>query len=548
MAVHSRAGQAAEPSDLIDVNEVLSAYYAEQPDVHVAGESVEFGTSGHRGSSLNRSFNENHILAVSQAVCDYRTEQGIDGPIFVGFDTHALSVPAFRTAVEVFAANGVHVLKDVSDRFTPTPAISHAILSHNSNGGKSRSDGVVITPSHNPPGDGGFKYNGPNGGPADSTVTRWLEKRANSLLANGLDGVKRIPYERAINSDHIGDYDFVARYVSDLASILDMDVIRSSDIRIGADALGGASLDYWTAIADHYNVNLTVVNPEIDPTFRFIPLDWDEKIRMDCSSPYVMSALVNERSHYDIATGNDADADRHGIVTGKAGLLNPNHYLTVAVDYLIKHRNNWPAQAAIGKTLVTTRLIDRLVQSAGRTVVNVPVGFKWFVPYFEDESIVFGGEESAGASFVRRDGRTWTTDKDGIVMALLAAEITAATGDSPNVYYDNLTREFGKPHYARQDAIATREDKQILSKMTGDSIRETTLAGEPITEKFSRTKGNDLPIGGVYVGTESAWFTARPSGTEDVFKIYAESFQSETHLEQVIAEAQEIVGESLKER
>lgn len=547
MAVHSRAGQAAEPSDLIDVDQVLSAYYDEQPDAHTASEKIEFGTSGHRGSSLKRSFNEHHILAVSQAVCDYRKEHGINGPVFVGFDTHALSIPAFKSAVEVFAANEVPILKDPDSRFTPTPAISHAIVTHNRGGTAAKADGVVITPSHNPPGDGGFKYNGPNGGPADSSTTRWLEKRANYLLAEGLDGVQRIPYERAVSSEYVGDYDFVMRYVEDLDRVLDMDLIRGSDVHIGADPLGGASVDYWSAIGDHYGLNLTVVNPQIDPTFRFIPLDWDGNIRMDCSSPYVMAGLVDLSTRYDIATGNDADADRHGIVTRTSGLLNPNHYLTVAIDYLIKHREGWPAHVAIGKTLVTTRLIDRLARDAGRSVIDVPVGFKWFVPYFEDGAIAFGCEESAGATFVRRDGSTWTTDKDGILMCLLAAEIIAATGDAPSAYYDDLTRKFGASSYTREDTSVSREDKQRLGKLTADAVRTATLAGEPITDKSVRIQANDLPIGGIHVATESAWFTARPSGTEDVFKIYAESFRGQAHLDQVVTEAREIVARSLKE-
>ncbi len=549
MTLHPRAGQPAEPADLVDVARLVTAYYTLHPDASVAEQQVVFGTSGHRGSSLRIAFNEHHILAISQAVCDYRKSQGIGGPLFLARDTHALSEPAMASALEVFAANGVTVMIDSRDGYTPTPALSHAILTYNStqsgSAGGGRADGVVITPSHNPPEDGGYKYNPPHGGPADTDATRWIQNRANALIAAGLDGVRRVPYARALAAETTGRYDFLGRYVDDLPSAIDLDAVRSSGIRIGADPLGGASVAYWAEIADRHGLDLTVVNFLVDPTWRFMTLDWDGRIRMDCSSPHAMAALIERRSDYGLATGNDADADRHGIVTPDAGLMNPNHFLAAAVDYLCRNRSEWRADAAIGKTLVSSSMIDRVAADLGRPLLEVPVGFKWFVPGLLDGSVAFGGEESAGASFLRRDGSCWTTDKDGILLCLLAAEMTAVTGRSPSELYTGLVKRFGDPSYARIDAPATRDEKAVLAKLTSDQVTATELAGDPIIEILTTAPGNGAPIGGLKVSTESGWFAARPSGTEDVYKIYAESFRGPDHLARLQAEARALVAATL---
>jgi phosphoglucomutase len=546
MSVHARAGQPAEVDDLIDVPRLVTAYYAEHPDVADPAQQVAFGTSGHRGSSLRTAFNEDHILAVTQALCDYRQAQGIDGPLFLARDTHALSEPATVSALEVLAANEVTVLIDSRDGFTPTPALSHAILTHNRGRTAGLADGVVITPSHNPPGDGGFKYNPTHGGPADTDATGWIQDRANALLGAGLKGVKRISYARARTADTTGRYDFLAGYVDDLPSVLDLAAIRSAGVRIGADPLGGASVAYWGEIASRHGLDLTVVNPAVDPTWRFMTLDWDGKIRMDCSSPNAMASLIAKRSAYQVATGNDADADRHGIVTPDAGLMNPNHYLAVAISYLFGSRRDWPAGAAVGKTLVSSSMIDRVAADLGRTLLEVPVGFKWFVPGLLDGSVGFGGEESAGASFLRRDGSVWTTDKDGILLCLLAAEMIASTGRSPSEHYADLVARFGEPAYARVDAPANRTEKAALGKLSPEQVTADSLAGEPITDKLTRAPGNGAPIGGLKVCTESGWFAARPSGTEDVYKIYAESFRGADHLALIQQEAREIVSDVLR--
>ncbi len=544
--VHERAGEQAAPEDLVDVARLVTAYYSLRPDPGEPGQRVAFGTSGHRGSSLGAAFNEDHIAATTQAICEYRAAQGTDGPLFLGVDTHALSEPARVTALEVLAANGVTVLIDSADGYTPTPAVSHAILAHNrEHPGGARADGIVVTPSHNPPADGGFKYNPPHGGPAGSAATGWIQDRANSLISAGLSGVRRIPYTRALAADTTGRYDFLGRYTDDLPSVLDLDAVRAAGVRIGADPLGGASVAYWGRIAETHRLDLTVVNPLTDPTWRFMTLDWDGKIRMDCSSPYAMASLIGRRHEYDIATGNDADADRHGIVTPDAGLMNPNHFLAVAIDYLYRHRQDWPAEAAVGKTLVSSSMIDRVATELKRELVEVPVGFKWFVDGLLGGGIAFGGEESAGASFLRRDGRVWTTDKDGILLALLAAEVTAVTGRTPSQRYAELTERFGTPAYARVDAPATREQKAVLAALTADQVRADELAGEPITAVLTEAPGNGAALGGLKVRTENAWFAARPSGTEDVYKIYAESFHGPEHLARVQAEARELVGRAL---
>jgi len=543
----SRAGQPAEASDLIDVDELIAAYYDRKPDPAVAGERVAFGTSGHRGSSLSSSFNEDHILATTQAIVDYRAAQGIAGPLFLGRDTHGLSRPAERTAIEVLVANGVDVRVDSRDAWVPTPALSHAILAHNRGrdaGDAGRADGIVVTPSHNPPRDGGFKYNPPHGGPADTDATGWIADRANALIAAGLDGVRRTRFAD-IDRTALGTHDFRDTYVRDLASIIDVDAIRSAGVRIGADPLGGASVEYWALIAEVHGLDLTVVNPDVDPTWRFMTLDWDEKIRMDPSSPSAMAALVARRDEYDILTGNDADADRHGIVTPDAGLMNPNHFLAVAIDYLYRHRAGWPADAAIGKTLVSSMIIDRVAASLGRTLLEVPVGFKWFVPGLLDGSVAFGGEESAGASFLRKDGTVWTTDKDGILLCLLGAEILAVTGKTPSQRYAELEAEFGASAYQRVDAPASPAQKATLAKLAPESVAATELAGEPITAKLSHAPGNGAAIGGLKVQTSSAWFAARPSGTEDVYKLYAESLRGPEHLAEVQAEARAVVAAAL---
>ncbi len=538
-----RAGQPAQPSDLIDVGELVEAYHSLHPDPAEPAQQVVFGTSGHRGSSFDAAFNEDHILATTQAICEYRAAQGYDGPLFIGRDTHGLSEPAWATALEVLVANDVTVLVDAADRYTPTPAVSHAILRANQGKRAGLADGIVVTPSHNPPRDGGFKYNPPNGGPADTDATKWIADRANQLLFAGLDGVRRIPFDRA--RDRVDAHDFLGDYVDDLPRVIDLDAIRDAGVRIGADPLGGASVDYWGAIADRHRLDLTVVNPEVDPTWRFMTLDWDAKIRMDCSSPYAMASLIGRRSEFQIATGNDADADRHGIVTPDGGLLNPNHFLAVAINYLFAHRPAWDQNAAVGKTLVSSSLVDRLTAGLGRRLVEVPVGFKWFVPGLLDGSVGFGGEESAGASFLRRDGSVWTTDKDGILLALLASEIQAVTGRSPSELHAELTATYGESAYARVDAPASREQKAALGRLSPDDVTATELAGEPITAKLTRAPGNDAPIGGLKVVTENAWFAARPSGTEDVYKIYAESFHGAEHLARVQEEARAVVSAAL---
>ena len=540
----SRAGQPAEPSDLTDIDALISAYYDVVPDPQVPAQRVAFGTSGHRGSSTQASFNETHILATTQAIVDYRTDQGIAGPLFLGRDTHALSLPAERSAIEVLVANGVDVRIDARDSWVPTPALSHAILTHNRGRAAddpALADGIVVTPSHNPPGDGGFKYNPPHGGPADADATNWIADRANALMEGGLEGVRRVRFAD-LDADALGEYDFREAYVRDLPTVIDIDAIKRAGVRIGADPLGGASVDYWQLIAERFGLELTVVNPDVDPTWRFMTLDWDEKIRMDPSSPPAMASLVARRAEFDVLTGNDADADRHGIVTPDAGLMNPNHYLAVAIDYLYAHRPEWPADAAVGKTLVSSMMIDRVTEALGRRLLEVPVGFKWFVPGLLDGSVAFGGEESAGASFLRRDGSVWTTDKDGIILCLLAAEIIAVTGKTPSQRYAELEAQFGASSYERVDAPATPEQKAVLKALSPESVTADTLAGEPITAKLSHAPGNGAAIGGLKVQTEHAWFAARPSGTEDVYKLYAESLRGPEHLAQVQAEARAIVG------
>ena len=544
MADPSRAGQPAQPVDLVDVAKLVTAYYTERPDAADPAQRVSFGTSGHRGSAFRRSFNEDHILATSQAICEYRAGQGIDGPLFLGGDTHALSEPATASALEVFAANDVAVHVDARQGYTPTPALSRAILAHNAGGG-AQADGVVVTPSHNPPPDGGFKYNPPDGGPAGTDITTWVQDRANELLATGLRGVRRVTLDAARAADTTQSYDFLRGYVDALADVLDMDAIRGSSLHIGADPLGGASVAYWADIADSYGLDLTVVNPNVDATFRFMTLDWDGKIRMDCSSPWAMASLISRQGEFDIATGNDTDADRHGIVTPDGGLMNPNHYLAVAIDYLFSNRPDWPTDAAVGKTLVSSSMIDKVAAGIGRRLLEVPVGFKWFVPGLLDGSVAFGGEESAGASFVRRDGSAWTTDKDGILLCLLASEITAVTGRTPSQRYAELTERYGAPAYARIDSPATPAEKAALSKLSPSLVSATRLAGDPITATFTTAPGNDAPIGGLKVGTDYGWFAARPSGTEDVYKLYAESFRGPEHLARIQQEARAIVTAAL---
>ncbi|MFC4784559.1 phosphoglucomutase (alpha-D-glucose-1,6-bisphosphate-dependent) [Nocardioides sp. MAHUQ-72] len=539
-----RAGQPAEPSDLVDVAHLVTAYYTGVPDPDDVDQQVAFGTSGHRGTSLRTAFNETHILATTQAICDYRREQGYDGPLFIGRDTHGLSEPAWATALEVLVANDVTVLVDDRDGYTPTPAVSHAILRANRGRSGGLADGIVVTPSHNPPTDGGFKYNPPHGGPADTDATSVIAARANELIRSGLGEVKRVPFTRARAA--ASSYDFLGTYVDDLPNVLDIDAIRDAGVRIGADPLGGASVAYWGAIAERLDLDLTVVNPLVDPTWRFMTLDWDGKIRMDCSSPNAMASLIRRKSEYDVATGNDADADRHGIVTPDAGLMNPNHFLAVAIGYLFGGaRPGWPDSARIGKTLVSSSMIDRVAASLGKPMVEVPVGFKWFVPGLIDGSFGFGGEESAGASFLRKDGTTWTTDKDGILLALLASEILATTGKTPSQHYAALVEQHGDPAYARIDAPADREQKAKLGALSPDDVSATSLAGEEITAKLTEAPGNGAKIGGLKVVTGSAWFAARPSGTEDVYKIYAESFRGPDHLAEVQAEAREVVSAAL---
>ncbi|MGC0252118.1 phosphoglucomutase (alpha-D-glucose-1,6-bisphosphate-dependent) [Pseudactinotalea sp. Z1748] len=557
--MHERAGTVALPEDLIDVDAVVSAYFDVTPDPGDASQQVSFGTSGHRGSSLDGAFNEGHIVAITQAIVEYRADQGIDGPLYLGRDTHALSDPAARTALEVLVAGGVDVHIDARDSYTPTPALSHSILRHNGAGssegvrtrGPGRADGIVVTPSHNPPRDGGFKYNPPHGGPADSDATGWIADRANELLRGGIGSIPRVPYEQARAGERVHRHDFMLAYIDDLESVLDMEAIRSSGVRIGADPMGGASVEYWGAIAERYGLDLTVVNPQVDPRWAFMTLDTDGKIRMDCSSPHAMASLLQTMAAgggsapYDIATGNDADADRHGIVTPDGGLMNPNHYLAVAIDYLYRNRPDWAAGTGIGKTLVSSALIDKVAASLARDMVEVPVGFKWFVPGLLAGSLGFGGEESAGASFLRRDGSVWTTDKDGILLALLAAEIHSVTGRSPSRLHEEQAATFGESWYARVDAPATRDQKATLGRLSPEAVTATELAGDPITARLVRAPGNDAPIGGLKVTTENAWFAARPSGTEDVYKIYAESFVSADHLEQVQQAARGVVTDAL---
>ena len=523
----------------MDVAGLVTAYYAEHPDPAEPGQRVAFGTSGHRGSALRLAFNDDHIAAATQAICDYRSRAGITGPLFIGRDTHALSEPALVTALEVLAANDVRVLTDSRNGYTPTPALSRAIIIYNGGRDAGLADGIVVTPSHNPPEDGGFKYNPPDGGPAAAQITSVIQDRANELLTDGLKQVRRIRYARARAES--GRHDFLGAYVADLPTVVDLDAVRAAGVRIGADPLGGASVAYWGEIADRFGLDLTVVNPVVDATFRFMTLDWDGRIRMDCSSPYAMASLIGRRSEFAIATGNDTDADRHGIVTPDAGLLNPNHYLAVAVDYLYRHRESWPSDAAVGKTMVSSSIIDRVTAAVGRRLTEVPVGFKWFVPGLLDGTIAFGGEESAGASFLRRDGSVWTTDKDGIILALLASEITAVTGQSPSERYSELTARLGDPAYARVDAPATREQKAALAKLSPDQVSVGELAGEPVVSRLTTAPGNGEPLGGIKVSTESGWFAARPSGTEDVYKLYAESFLGPEHLARIQAEAQEIL-------
>ncbi|GAS94964.1 phosphoglucomutase [Mycolicibacterium canariasense] len=540
MAANPRAGKPADPSDLIDIAHVVTAYYAIVPDPEDIAQQVVFGTSGHRGSSLDGAFNEAHIVATTQAIVEYRAAQGTTGPLFIGRDTHALSEPAWASALEVLAANDVVAMIDTADRYTPTPVVSHAILTFNRGRVGDLADGIVVTPSHNPPRDGGFKYNPPNGGPADTDATGWIAKRANEILRGGLKDVKRVPLARALQSAQ--HHDYLNTYVEDLPNVVDLHAIRAQGIRIGADPLGGASVDYWGAIAERHQLDLTVVNPLVDATWRFMTLDTDGKIRMDCSSPNAMASLIANRDKYQIATGNDADSDRHGIVTPDGGLLNPNHFLAVAIDYLYTHRSGWSADTAVGKTAVSSSIIDRVVAGLGRKLVEVPVGFKWFVDGLISGSIGFGGEESAGASFLRTDGTTWTTDKDGIILALLASEILAVTGSTPSQRYAELADKYGAPTYARIDAPADREQKARLAKLSAEQVTATELAGEPITAKLTTAPGNGAALGGLKVTTDNAWFAARPSGTEDVYKIYAESFKGAEHLAEVQEAAKELVN------
>ena len=560
--MHERAGLPAQPDDLIDVDDVVSAYYELVPDPANPAQKVIFGTSGHRGSSLDTAFNEAHIIATTAAIVEYRRSQGTDGVLYIGRDTHALSEPAWRTAIEVLSGAGVTTAVDARGSYTPTPAVSHSILRANGAGtasgvrtaGPGLADGIVITPSHNPPRDGGFKYNPPHGGPADSDATSWIAERANELLTDGWQDVTRIPIAEALDGNYVIRHDYLETYVADLENVIDMDAIRDAGVRIGADPLGGASVDYWGAIGERYGLDLTVVNPKVDPTWRFMTLDWDGKIRMDCSSPNAMASLrakmtpdAEGRTPYDVATGNDADSDRHGIVTPDGGLMNPNHFLAVAIEYLFTHRPGWPEGCAVGKTLVSSSLIDRVVAAMGRTLIEVPVGFKYFVPGLIDGSVGFGGEESAGASFLRKDGTVWTTDKDGIILALLASEIIAVTGKTPSQLHAAQVERFGASAYARIDAPATKEQKAELAALSPQDVTATELAGEPIIDRLVRAPGNGAAIGGLKVTTADAWFAARPSGTEDVYKIYAESFKGEQHLERVQKEAAEVVAAALGE-
>jgi len=545
MKVSPIAGKPAEASMLVNVPRLVTAYYTEVPDPSMPEQRVSFGTSGHRGSAFERSFNEWHVLAISQAICLYRRQQQIDGPLFLGMDTHALSVPAFAGALEVLGANGVEVMIAQGDEYTPTPAVSHAILTYNLGRKTGLADGIVITPSHNPPHDGGFKYNPPNGGPAEHVVTDWIEAKANGFLENGLRGVKRIPFEKALRASTTHRHDYLNAYIGDLANVIDMDAICGAKISLGVDPLGGAGVHYWGPMAEHYGVNLSVVNEAVDPTFRFMTVDWDGQIRMDPSSPYAMQRLIGLKDRFEIAFACDTDHDRHGIVTRSTGLLPPNHYLAVAIFYLFQHRPKWLTETAVGKTVVSSQMIDRVTAKLGRKLYEVPVGFKWFVDGLLDGSLGFGGEESAGASFVRRDGSVWTTDKDGIVPALLAAEITARMDRDPGEIYHELTREFGEPVYDRVEAPATPEQKATLERLSAQQVRITDLAGEKIRTILTKAPGNGAPIGGLKVVTKSGWFAARPSGTEDIYKIYAESFRGADHLSRILEEAQTIVNDAL---
>jgi phosphoglucomutase len=540
MPIHPLAGQPAPPSTLVEVDKLLAAYWAEQPDPSVREQRVAFGTSGHRGSSFKRSFNEHHIVAIAQAVCEYRAMQRTTGPLYLGKDTHALSDPAFVTVLEVLAANGVNTMIDANDGYTPTPVISHAILGYNRRRTSRLSDGIVITPSHNPPEDGGIKYNPPHGGPADTQVTKWIEDRANTLLTNKLQGCNRLPIEQARQAPTTHRHDYIQAYVRDLKNIVDMKLIKSAGLKLGIDPLGGSGVAYWQPIIEQYGLNLEIVNPSVDPTFRFMPLDWDGKIRMDCSSPYAMANLIAMKDRFDVAFGNDADNDRHGIVT-RSGLMNPNHYLAVSIAYLFASRSKWRPDAEIGKTLVSSSLIDRVAAKLKQKLIEVPVGFKWFVPGLLNGSLGFGGEESAGASFLRHDGKVWSTDKDGIIMDLLAAEMTAKTGHDPAELYQALTRELGEPVYERIDAPATPEQKAVLSKLSPEQVKATELAGDKIVAMLTKAPGNGAAIGGLKVVTEQGWFAARPSGTEDVYKLYAESFKGKEHLNRIQEEAQALI-------
>ena len=544
MAIHPLAGTPPLSSALVDIPALLAAYSSEKPDPAIREQRVAFGTSGHRGSSFKKNFHEMHILAITQAICDYRASQSITGPLYLGRDTHALSTPAFRTALDVLSANHVEVMIDSANGYTPTPVISHAILTYNHGRSSGLADGIVITPSHNPPEDGGIKYNPPQGGPADTAVTKWIEDRANAFLETGLTGVNRLSIDDPRHAPTIHLHDYINAYVGDLGHVIDMDVLRSAELKLGLDPLGGSGIAYWQPIAERYGLNIKIVNPTVDPTFRFMPLDWDGKIRMDCSSPYAMANLIALKDHFDVAFGNDADNDRHGIVT-HSGLMNPNHYLAASIAYLFANRPGWDMNAGVGKTLVSSSLIDRVAAKLNRTLVEVPVGFKWFVDGLLQGSLGFGGEESAGASFLRRDGRVWSTDKDGIIMNLLAAEMMAKTGKDPAQLYRDLTDELGEPVYERIDASATPEQKRILSKLSPDQVNATTLGGDKITTMLTTAPGNGAAIGGLKVVTDHGWFAARPSGTEDVYKLYAESFRGKEHLKQIQDEAQALIAQAL---
>ena len=547
MSLDPLAGKPAPKSILTDIPRLISAYYTQQPDPSEESQQVAFGTSGHRGCSFDSTFNENHIIAITQAICDYRKKEGIDGPLFIGIDTHALSEPAFITALEVLAGNEIDtMIHDDRSRYTPTPSISHAILKYNKGKDKGLADGIVVTPSHNPPSAGGFKYNPPNGGPADTNITQWVADLANNYLKNGVKNIKRMPYEKALKAPTTHKYDYVMNYVEDLKNIIDMEVIKKSGLKLGADALGGAGLGYWEPIAEYYKLNIDLLNGHPEPTFSFMTVDRDGKIRMDCSSPYAMAGLVALKDKYDIAWGNDPDFDRHGIVTPSSGLLNPNHYLSVAIWYLFQNRKGWKKNAAVGKTLVSSSIIDKVAAFLGRKLAEVPVGFKWFVDGLVDGSFGFGGEESAGASFLRKDGTVWTTDKDGMILSLLAAEITAKTKKDPGIHYKELTDKFGAPIYERIDAPANSKQKSVLKKLSPDQVSATEVAGDKITAKLTRAPGNKAEIGGLKVVTANGWFAARPSGTEDVYKIYAESFKGDKHLKQIQKEAQKIVSDTFK--